>query len=164
MQPNVSGFSKVSQLLSEAERTLPFDGVVTATQLSDSYAGNFKPDVPVSCGATKKGRFLSETKTLAVPLSSLGPSQQFSTLQKFFETTQGKAPASVAASPEGTTHEALVSGEVLAGDARCGFDRNGTAKAAIFSSELDHYASFEQGKLMAQWDEFSDKFRNCKSD
>ena len=58
MEGNVSGFSKVSQLLSQEERTMPFDGTVKASQLSDSFAGNFKPDVPFKCDAASKGRVL----------------------------------------------------------------------------------------------------------
>jgi len=56
--------------------------------------------------------------------------QQFSSLQKLFETTQSQVPANVPAAPEGITHQVVVSGDILAGDARCGFDRNGIPPSA----------------------------------
>jgi hypothetical protein len=170
MEPNASGVSKVSQLLNETERTLPFDGSVKATQLSDAYTGNFRPDTELNCeDPTYKGRdFVSDKANLTVPLSSLGKeyAAAYTTFQKAYEANIAAVvalPATHTAVPttDEPTGQAIYSSEVVVSDPKCGFDNYGQPKLAIHLSELGQYTKFEKGVLQHAWDEWSDQFKSC---
>ncbi len=163
---NVSGFSTVSQLLNLAERTLPFDGTVKASQLSDSFAGNFKPDVPFKCDAASKGRVLGPIVTnYSLPLSSLSDPKQFGKPKAVHEAMQVmlKSLSEPKLSDEQVQPQSPVATtEVLALDPRCGFDDAGMPKIAIHSVEIGSYLKVEGGSATQQFDEFYEKFSRCK--
>ncbi len=167
MEPNISGITKVSQLLSEEERTVPFDGSVKASQLSDSFAGNFKPDVPFSCDDPgSKGKMVGPTVVnYSVPLSALDSKEakQFDTVAAVYEAMQNKNAAhTVAVSDERIQPQSVFATEVLEADARCGFGPDGQAKLAIYKADLTHYFSMDSGKVQKQFDEFYDQFEKCR--
>ncbi len=169
LEGNSSGLSKASQVLSEAERTMPFDGVVKATQLSDSYAGNYKPDVPLKCDDPQyKGKQVMTKTDTTAPLDSLDKvyAANFGTLQKTYEamTTLKTAAASHDAYPEGISGQIVYSTDITVGDAKCGFDPRGQPKLALHTAEFGNYYKFENGVMLAQWDEWLDNFKACLPD
>jgi hypothetical protein len=165
MESNISGFSKVSQLLSVAERTLPFDGTVTASQLSDSFVGNFKPDVPFKCDAASKNPSVTAVKAnYSFPLAAL-PDQfrkHFGKRKTFHEAMKIQASEPKLSDEQVQEQSPVVSTEVLALDPRCGFDDNGQPKISIHSVEIGNYLKVENGAAIKQFDEFFDKFNRCK--
>jgi hypothetical protein len=165
LEANASGISRASQLLNETERTLPFEGSVKATQLSDAYTGNYRPDSEFNCDdPTYKGNdFVAERTDLTVPLSSMGKdyAAAYTTFQKAYEASLAAATMHTATPTDEPTGQAIFSSDVVVSDPKCGFDNNGQPKLAVHRSELGQYTKFDKGVLQHVWDEWSDDFKSC---
>jgi hypothetical protein len=72
LEDNISGLTKASQVLSEADRTLPFSGTITATGLSGAYTGNFATDIDYKNADVTNKTVLTPGNT-TTPASLLSP-------------------------------------------------------------------------------------------
>lgn len=163
MEPNISGFSKASQLLTENERTLPFDGSVAATQLSDSYVGGFPPEKKLNCKKPEfKGKQDATVVNLTIPLDDLKAeyAKTFMSMKRAYDGR--KEPAADEKHADGIEHQYLSSSSVSTADAECGLDKDGNPKLANHTLELAHFTSWESSILMSEWDELVDTFDRCR--
>ena len=178
LEDNSSGYTKASQLLNENERTLPFSGTITSTGLSNSFTGEFKPDVPLSCDdPSLKGKSTSNPASFTFPASSIPATfaKNFGGLKENLTNRLAeiiKIPAAVGnptalqngpsmGPADGTSYQVMSSTEVTIMDPACGFNDIGVPNAAVHKSEARHYSTFSNGALVSQWDETVDSFLRC---
>lgn len=156
---NKSGMSKASDLLNEAERTMPFEGILALSDVSDSTFRTDNLPGNANCSDDERGRFISEGKQIQLPQGN-APDQahgrSFSTAIHFSEALKS-APNTIVnfvSDAAGTivpadrepvknleriSTDVIYSQKLLVPDPRCGFDPMGKAKAARYRFEMLRY-------------------------
>ena len=176
---NLSSFSKASQLLTEAERTVPFTGVLRISDVSDAIVRTENLGAPQDCKGNE-GKFLvSEVPTETITAQTFGAygKSGFST-QKSIPRTAGVVQSQARpfstmsltaddggptiGAPDGTSYEVLYTTMIYKPTPACGFNDAGVMIAGIFLREARQYRTYVGGSVVAQWQDFSDTFQACQ--
>jgi Clostridium epsilon toxin ETX/Bacillus mosquitocidal toxin MTX2 len=171
--PNKSGITKASQLLTKAERTVPFDGVL---QLDDVSHATFRT-IPLTGAAACDGVAPSTQETV---LSAQAAA-------KYVQSSQLQFAKSVAAKnnlllpqvmkamklddtgpiigpPDGTSYSVLYTLELVMPDfGRCGFNDLAVPNPAVYAREARQYTTYANGILVSSEQRFVDVFLKCQS-
>jgi len=85
LEPNVSGSTLASQLLSVSDRTMPYSGVVTAGNVSQSFTGNYTPPGNIDCTLPSLAGVQTTTTTSNAPIpTSVASTDLKAKLSKLF--------------------------------------------------------------------------------
>lgn len=175
---NKSNLSKASQLLSEAERTLPFRGHLRITNVSSGRIRRTEVDGAPAC---KVGAVLEERSwSTSLPASGLS-AEVLETFKKpgteplLPLTSQRVDPAggvlepNVAAdgpgigAPDGTHYVVLYTVDTVKATPLCGYNSVGFPKNARYSVEYREYTTYSKGIVVARWQEPVELFKGCQS-
>ncbi|TAY16700.1 hypothetical protein ELH91_07885 [Rhizobium leguminosarum] len=141
---NDSGIAKSSDLLTPQERTLPFEGVLHLTNVSN---GEFEtqpfPGSP-KCSDAEKGFLLLSGEQIPLP-SGVKFEGGFLNASEFHKlqtnanainaTPQGKMQILVQGNPDEFREQVFYHMDVVRRAPECGFDASGEAKLGVFSAE-----------------------------
>lgn len=175
LEPNNSGFTKASQILSVQERTLPFEGAVRLSGLSEGYVTQRPTAVKVDCsgGNEQKTGELITHHQLALPLEP-GYAKLFSSQKSmaqgkrvspnlFSLMTNTFEPGDTIGPPDGTKYQIISTSTFTRMSPACGFNDLGLPNGGNFKSETRRYETWVNGALVAQWTDTVETFLGCAS-
>jgi hypothetical protein len=159
---------RASDLLKESERTLPFEGVLRLTNVSESqFRTENLPGNP-HCEGSDVGNLVTEGQLHHLPSSSkvIG---KFETAKNFvapqsssiggmtYVITEGSSigPA------DGITYEIIYVQQVMRSAPECGFNDLGIPNMANYNAEARRYRNHVNGTLVNQWEETVYTFVSC---
>ncbi|TPN38679.1 hypothetical protein FKO01_04955 [Mesorhizobium sp. B2-3-3] len=164
LEANDSKVKNASDLLTEAERSMPFEGIVRMTNVSegvfqtDRLPGNPQCDDNDTRLTTRSEEFLlppgSELNgAFRLPQDFYAMLQLVPSINSPDEPTIGSA--------EGVHYQVMASYPVQQPDPQCGFNDLGVPKSATYRTELRNYTNYVAGKLIASWSETVSAFEQC---
>ncbi|MGF6149794.1 aerolysin family beta-barrel pore-forming toxin [Pseudomonas fluorescens] len=180
LENNVGGIQKASDLLSLEERTLPFNGVLRLSDVSQANLRTTDLGGPMNCGEMKNLHVVEE-KYPPLPAAALGPYllERFLPAENLmrddkgslithlgkFSTFAWNATAAdegpTIGAPDGTSYEILYTTQSYEPSPACGFNDLGLPNLGIYSSEARQYRTYANGQLVNQWQETVKTFVGC---
>lgn len=141
LQTNDSGLTKASALLTEAERTLPFDGAVRITNASN---GEFRtqqlPGKP-TCTGDDKDLVILSGQSVSIPAGTR-PSGDYSSakdfaaiLRKPIDGNSSSSATFVQGLPPDLNEQVVYRKDVIRAAPECGFSSDGSTKTGVFAAE-----------------------------
>jgi hypothetical protein len=172
LEANISGYSRASDLLSTAERTLPFKGIVHVQNVSEGIVRNIstpgKPDCQNAHGTSSTtvehfdlpARDLSSdylnsfhAKTDAKPwVLSLSPDKRTFGIRSEGPTI---GPA------DGIVYEIVSSSKITRPTPACGFNDISVPNSGAYSVETRRYHQYANGSQVAEWMDTVETFDSC---
>lgn len=170
--PNKSGITKASQLLTKAERTVPFDGVL---QLDDVSHATFRT-IPLTGAAACDGVAPSTQETVlsteATAKYARHSELQFAKdmaakynlrLPQVMGAINSDDSGPTIGKPDGTSYSVLYTTEIVIPDfGHCGFNDLALPNPAIYSREARQYTTYANGALVSSDQRFVDVFVRCQ--
>ena len=160
--PNTNGLLKASQLLGEAERTLPFNGVLRITNVSDSKIRTSEVPGAPAC-ATTENSVRKKYSSISFPAAGLA-AQEIATFQrpglglpsplkfKFVDPShlRGQLQLFLGDGPsigpaDGVSYTVLYTTDDVHPTHECGFNSLVFQKNGVFSIEAREYTSYANG-------------------
>lgn len=163
LEPNVSGLQKASQLLSEPERTFPFEGVLRLSDMSDEFV-RIRDLGPVNASGEQADVQISGAE-IVFPSDKVGNYldgfSRPSGLTRVSYVPIAKQMLSTIAPPDGLRYEILYTTEIVKPTPLCGFNDIGLMNAGRFSVETRQYSNYTNGELLSRWTEEFETFVSC---
>jgi hypothetical protein len=168
LQPNLSGFSKASDMLSVAERTMPFEGVLHLSNVSEGrYSTRLLPGKPKCDGEASVVR-LEQDLTIPEDATIEG---KYVSAKEFYGQLQAMTASitDAAATANGEVHlnevqdEVIYRYQVLRSAAQCGIKDDGSSGKALFQIEERQFYNYLNGELASTWSGPVETFQSCYS-
>ena len=178
LAPNRSGYSQASQLLSEKERTLPFEGVLTVKEVSNNLVRTESLPANV-CAADQPAVLTTTESSTEVPAASLpdrvkkafkpakeAESQIKSALLNqapFYSSLRAEKTGDPGIGPvqNGTHYQVLYTTQTTRPDPRCGFNDFGMMNSGMFNVEHREYFLYVNGNVVSRWMDEVETFQQC---
>ncbi len=173
---NQSGINKASQLLSVAERTLPFDGVLTMSEVSNSVFRTIPIIGADACSAPPPAetftKFKIQPEQLAKIDSQFAKVSMSKQMKALSPAIQKQLSAIVKLDddgpsigvPDGTSYTILYSTEVVKPDlGNCGFNDIALPNPGVYNRETRQYETYVGGKLISREVKDVDTFVRCQA-
>ncbi len=171
---NDSGVTLASQMLPEAERMMPFSGVLRLTDVSNASLRTSEPTKDQRCPPTDNGLSVAKMPAVSVPAVTVPQEirSRYQSARSFF----GKAPASNVAGPlqirslyngptigpmDGIGYEVISRSDISKPTPWCGFNDLGMMILGVFTVETRRYTQYSNGALVASWQDSAETFKSC---
>jgi hypothetical protein len=167
---NLSGFAKASDLLSVAERSVPFEGVLRITDASRGETSIKYLDWKVVCAADEAGEIVHVVREFDVPEAALSAQFRSSfTAPADQKRENGTAVGTLVSAfdtigppPDGRAFEVMYSLEEMRMDAgNCGFNDLGVPNAGVYRVDYGMWHEYAGGKEVAQYSGTQEQFLRC---
>lgn len=169
---NESGFSMASDLLSEQERTLPFDGSLTISDASRGETSIRYLDWKVVCADTQGEHVARLSREFVVPESALDASFKSRFSEPSIQLRENginlgsrrptAAPDEIGPPPDGKLFETLYSIEEQRMDpGQCGFNDLGVPNAGIYKVDYGTWHEYLGGREVATYAGKQETFMRC---
>ncbi|HMR34315.1 MAG TPA: hypothetical protein PKA13_08370 [Geminicoccaceae bacterium] len=179
-------FRTAGQLINETERTLQINGTLSSTDVTEASLRVEPIQGGVGCNqdAAEGLTDLEENVTYAVPLNGASKwltegfideseilkmklEDQSREATRIFEIPKTMRPfgaldGGTIEAPDGTYYEVLYTTEVVRPFVGCGFNDLMQPNPAAFSVEARQYRQYVQGKLVSQWQDTVESFKECR--
>jgi hypothetical protein len=166
LEKNHNGFVKASDILSEAERTIPFAGTARIKGLSEGIVRQREAEYS-DCDEVnikgRRGKIIEDEKRPAGFLQvAMRPSVAIPSGGGGASPTPTPVPsATIAAPPDGIHYNIVARIESPRPTPLCGFNSTNAQKQGIYVIEKRHYEHWSNGKMISQWNEDIPIFQNC---
>jgi len=172
---NQSGVTKASQLLTVAERTLPFEGVLTLNEVSNSVFRTIPLIGADACVPAPAAETFTKFKISPQQLVKMNAQFDAAAVEKYSTLLSPEMKKQLAATvmsddgpsigpADGTSYSILYSLEVLKPDAgNCGFNDLSVPNGGIYKRETRQYETYANGKLISREVKDVDTFLRCQS-
>jgi len=183
LEPNKSGFTKASQMLTAEERTVPFSGELRITGVSAGRTRTTELPGSPNCDGQEAGlRTLQSSRQLAPGSISPEYLTQFHDMSELaFEghtlrTAATSSPSFTAATSsrssvavqgdtigpaDGISYQVISSSVIMRMTPACGFNDIGLPNGGNFLVEIRQYTQYQNGVLIAQWSSTEETFQGC---
>jgi hypothetical protein len=175
LEANLSGKNRASDLLSGAERTLPFSGVLHIENVSEGLVRNVANPGKADCqNAPRTSSTVVEH--FEVPAEDLTPDYLHSFKPKVginaqvLSLSRDKKSLSAVAEepsigppPDGVVYEVVYTTQTTHPTPACGFNDVGVPNPANYSVEARRYHQYLNGVQVAEWMDTVETFASCSS-
>lgn len=167
LSSNVDGKKKASEFLSQEQRTVPFEGVLHLTGVTNAIVNNYDTS-PAKCDDGNKV-FYEDQYNTNVP-ADIYRKPKFKDGAK--KIRGGKSQVSLLSSdedgpvigaPDGISYTVISRSQAVIPSAACGYNDLSIANNANYTIEERRYEQHNKGVLVASWNERVEIFNGCAS-
>jgi hypothetical protein len=172
LEPNNNGITQASQILTVAERTFSFTGIIQISDVSDAFLTTTDIGL-VGTGQDADTALESmEYGAVVVPSLTSNYATRFARLASMARTAEASAIETrkareleenepVIGVPDGIRYEVLYVTSTYKATPLCGFNDLGIMNTGIFMVECRQYTNYVNGVPAAQWQELVETFSSC---